>query len=521
MEEQKIYTLEGYSTKIAKNTFYSGLMRIWGILVSFFLTPYILHRLGVERFGIWAIVWVLTGYMSLMDMGLAASFIRHTSMYYVQNNMKSLKEMISSGLFFYMLLGILLLGCAILLAVPILYFFKISPALKPQVAFIIILSVINLVIANMSNVFNSIFYGLQRLDICFKITAAISLQIVLGTIFVLENGYGLEGLMYNYIFASLTLLIVGIIVSYKILGGLWTIKFSYIKIPMLKKLISFGFNLQFTQLAQIVSFHYDKILISYFLGISQVTYYELGSRFVQVLRAVSSFMIPAITPAASEIDIKEGKNMVWELYIRVSKYFILIGIPVFLFSVLEVNHIIFIWIGNYYYLTGNVVRILSIGFFLSLICTMVSSIVWGIGRVEMEFKRSIVTMVLNLSLSFILILKFGFLGAVFGTTISLVIGSIYFIKIFKDYFEKSSKEILSQFFKPGIAGLSATVSLFLIKKIFVETMFKNRIDAIISVGIKGLLFFLVYSGIILSIGYLNENDKALIKKMIPVFRNKR
>jgi len=92
--------VESYSSRIARNTFYNAIARILGMLVGFLLTPYILNHLGIELFGIWSIVWVLTGYIGLFDMGLSTSFVRHTSLYYAEGDRESLREMISSGLFF-------------------------------------------------------------------------------------------------------------------------------------------------------------------------------------------------------------------------------------------------------------------------------------------------------------------------------------------------------------------------------------------------------------------------------------
>jgi O-antigen/teichoic acid export membrane protein len=513
------YPEQGYISRIARNTFYNALARIWGMLVSFFLTPYILSRLGVEYFGIWSVVWILTGYMGLLDMGLSTSFVRHTSLYYAKGDREGLREMISSGLFFYAVMGALILVAIVVFTGPLLNFFNLRPALRGEATTAIILGVISLGISNLFNVFNSVLYGLQRLDISFKIAALSSLPLIIGTIFVLEKGYGLAGLMYNYIFASLVLLTSGGIMAYKILGDSWGIGFSYIKRSMLKKLFRFGFALQLGQLSQMVSLHYDKMLISHFLGVAQVTYYELGSRLTQMMRSLPAFMTSAVTPAASEMEVRQGRERVWELYIRGSKYLTIAGIPLFLFITLEARDIIFVWIGNDYPLSANVVRILSFGFFMNFICSMASSVVWGIGKVELELKRGLLTIALNLALSLMLILRYGFLGAVFGTTISLIIGSIYFLKIFKASFEKSGREVLSPFIKPGIAGFLAGGLIFVFERFFTETILKNRIDTIVSLGIKGIIFLIVYSGIILSIGYFDDYDRNLLRERIPILRH--
>ncbi|MCK4385432.1 MAG: hypothetical protein KAW52_04130, partial [candidate division Zixibacteria bacterium] len=56
------------SEKIIKNTLYNTIGKFWGILVVLFLTPYIVNRLGMERYGIWALLTSLVGYIGFLDL---------------------------------------------------------------------------------------------------------------------------------------------------------------------------------------------------------------------------------------------------------------------------------------------------------------------------------------------------------------------------------------------------------------------------------------------------------------------
>jgi O-antigen/teichoic acid export membrane protein len=491
---------DSYSDRITRNTFYNAIARVLGMLISFFLTPYILSHLGVEYFGIWSLVWVLTGYLGLLDLGLGTSFVRYTSLYYVKGEKENLRKMMNSGLFFYMVVNIFLLAAVLLFSGPILSFFNFPSGFKEKAAIAMILGVISLGLSNLFNVFNSVLYGFQRFDLSVKIGALVSIPLILGTIFVLESGYGLIGLMYNYVLASLFLLIAGAIITYKILGDMWKIGLFYIRGSMLKKLVRFGLTLQLSQLSQMVSFNYDKMLISHFLGVAQVTYYEIGSKLTMMMRSLPAFMTSAITPAASEMEIKRGLDKVWELYSRGTKYLLIAGLPLFLFVTLEAREVIFIWIGKDYELSTNVVRILSMGYFLNFICSMASSVTWGIGKVNIEFK-------------------FGFLGAAIGTSLSLTIGSIYFFRLFKVSFKKTSGEMLLPFLKPVIAGFASAAILFFVEKVAIMDFMGNRVEALLLLCLKGILFVFVYAVLLLSLKYLDDYDKALILEKTPVIKN--
>src|SRR5882762_7953282 len=47
------------------------------VAVGFFLSPFILHHLGDEAFGLWVLIFSLTGYYGLFDFGIRSSLIRY------------------------------------------------------------------------------------------------------------------------------------------------------------------------------------------------------------------------------------------------------------------------------------------------------------------------------------------------------------------------------------------------------------------------------------------------------------
>ena len=68
------------------------------LVVMFFLSPYIVHTLGVTEYGIWQLLTVLTGYMGLLDLGVRASTGRYIILYLGQNQHEKVDETIRTGL---------------------------------------------------------------------------------------------------------------------------------------------------------------------------------------------------------------------------------------------------------------------------------------------------------------------------------------------------------------------------------------------------------------------------------------
>src|ERR1700722_504424 len=86
------------------------------ILVGVFLSPFILHRLGDAAFGIWVLIFSLTGFYGIFDFGIRSSIIRYVSKYTATRDQDELNGLINTALFTYTCVGILslvitLVGC--------------------------------------------------------------------------------------------------------------------------------------------------------------------------------------------------------------------------------------------------------------------------------------------------------------------------------------------------------------------------------------------------------------------------
>ena len=76
------------------------------ILVGIFLSPFILHRLGDAAFGIWVLVFSITGYYGLFDLGIRSSIVRYVSKLTATDQREEIAKLINTSLFSYTCIGI-------------------------------------------------------------------------------------------------------------------------------------------------------------------------------------------------------------------------------------------------------------------------------------------------------------------------------------------------------------------------------------------------------------------------------
>jgi len=504
------------SQKIVRNTIYNAIGHFWGILVALGLIPYIIGHIGIERYGVWAIIGVLTGYFGLLDCGIRTSFVKYIAEYYAKKEYKNINQVVNTGLIFYLSFAVMVITLAFFIINPLLRFFKIPQALYSEAVFILLLGIILFAVSSALSVFGSIQGGLQRMDISNKLAIAISIPNIVGTIFFLERGYGLSGLMINNAIVLLISSVANIIIAFKLLPKL-RVRPSLFNKETFKKLFSFGYKLQASKIAVLIGTQMDKLLITYFLNLSLVTFYQLGSNIINLTRSIPVLIISAIVPATSEIYARKEIGKLQELYLKSCKYLVVLALPLTFFITINASLIILCWVNAQYEKSVLVVQILAIGYFLNIFTGPGNLVLQGMGKPEYQMRASLIHCTLNLFFSIILIIKFGYIGVIVGTTLALSIGAVYFIHLANRELQVSFNKLVAIIYPPVIASICASFANFGFN--YLVTFFilsHNRLMNISILALNGLIFTMVYFIIIFLTHYFTEEDKNLLTEVLSL-----
>src|SRR5437879_1038019 len=70
--------------------------------VGFLLTPYVLHHLGDEAFGLWVLVVTVVGYYGLFDGGVRSSILRYASRHKALGDQQGANEVVATAFYYYL-----------------------------------------------------------------------------------------------------------------------------------------------------------------------------------------------------------------------------------------------------------------------------------------------------------------------------------------------------------------------------------------------------------------------------------
>ncbi len=417
---------QSLSHKIIRNTAYNIVGRFWGILVVLFLTPYIIRHIGIERFGLWSIAGVITGYFGLLDFGVGMSFVKYIAEFYTKKQFDKISQIVSTGFVFYSLLTVLIIGFSVFFIKPIIVIFKIPPYLANEAVFVLLVGISVFTCANAFSPFGAIQTGLQRMDIQNKIGIITSILNILGTVFFLEKGYGLPGLMVNNAIIFIISCILNVAAAYKIFPEMKFNPYIFNK-EMFNKLFKFGFKIQIAKIAGVIAGQTNKLLIAYFLSISLVAFYHLGNSVVYYAISISALFVSALMPAFSEMEAKGERQKLTEAYLMTTRYLAIFVAPFFVFLIISAFNLMSAWMGQGYEKSALIIQILALSYALNTIAQVAVSICMAIGRPQVLAVSSVVIIALNLVLSIVFIKIFGFMGSALGNLFAINIGTLYFL----------------------------------------------------------------------------------------------
>lgn len=508
----------GTGLKVARNTVYNTLGRVWFLVIGIFLTPYIVEHIGVERYAVWALVGVVTNYFGLLDFGIGTSFVKYISEFYTNKDYKNINKIINTGFFSYLVFAACILASAYFLLDPMLALLKVPAILYDEARFVFFTAIIVFCASNAIGVFIAVLSGLQRMDITNKIAVYASAAAVAGTVFAIERGYGLRGLIINNAVVFMLNSVMYVAAAYKLLPQI-RFRIFDCDMRMFRRMFSFGFKVQVSHISGTITAQTDKILITVFLAIGLVTYYQLGAGVINSAMALPAILVSALIPAFSEIEARGERSRLIESYLRSTKYLSFLTIPLFVFVAVSAERIMFVWMGLGYSMSAVVIRILAAAYLINMLARVSGALCMAIEKPGYMMNASIIMIFSNIGLSVLFIKLFGFSGAAWGTFAAVNLGTVFFMWRLHEYLDISLGKYAGVSAPFLFSSLISGGCLFLLD-IAISGFLPGagRAVHLSALIISASVFLAIYLVCVKYSGAFSDDDSDFLKEKMPFLR---
>jgi O-antigen/teichoic acid export membrane protein len=497
--------------KLIRNVLFSGLRNVLLWPISFLLIPFILSKIGTAGYGTWAVFLTVINLTGLVDLGLAGTLTKQVAEHYAHDDCNSLTQIINSSLIIYGSIAIaaitvLLLGERSFLP----WLFQNTSSTQREIlgTWHIVLLVIAINILTIP--LYSVLTGLQRMDLTTAV-AAVSTVFMAGlTLILLWLGWGVRGLAWTYLLAGLLNLVIFAWIVHRLLPRALVRRFSW-EWSRIREILGFGLQLYVTQMAVVLQSQVEKLYLARLMGVVPVGWYNIAADVGQKARRIPDLLLAPVMAAASELDARRDERRMEELYHRLHKYLSFVVVPLTFYFGFVAGRFVDLWLGPQLHVVAMPLVALLWVNLLNLSTGPGALILVGRGLLKPGVNATIVGMILIVTLSFGLIYKLGFSGAVLGILIAVVVATVLFFYWFYRTTRYPFRRILREaYLKPAACSLGALA----IVMAAASPSHLGWAGLAAQAGVFGILYL---SGLLLT-GFFDLVDLSQVETLLPFAR---
>ncbi len=408
-----------------KNLGSSWLGVVLTFMVGLFLSPFILHKLGDDAFGLWVLIFSITGYYGICDFGIRSSVVKYVAQFEAVGDRNRLTRIVNVSIFVYSCVatGLLCLLCISTFYLNVL--FRIAPSFLHTAKVLFLMVGAAVAVGFPLSVFTGILEGLQKFYFVNVVQAATTLLRVLLIVIALNHGCGLLTVAFITVFLPL--------VSYLIYAWrvmcLTDLQFGlrYVDGATFRLMYHYS-SLSFMSIVAFrLRFQTDAIIIGAMVSSSAITYFSVGSKLVSYSLLFITGVGEMLTPMFSQLHATNDQRRLRKLVVIGNRACAFIVLPISATLLVLGKGIIDVWVGPRYEASYVIMAILVIPSMLCYVQGGSRQMLYGIGEHKALAVVSLCEGVVNIILSVVLIHIWGIVGDAIGTAIPLAITSTLFL----------------------------------------------------------------------------------------------
>ena len=399
-----------------------------GMLTSLLLVPLTIDYLSTDTYGTWLTISSVVAMLAFFDVGIGNGLRNKFSEAVANQNTVLARSLVSTTFAIFGAIQVTVIGFFLLVVqyVPWQRIFNTSLDNK-QLQSVVLLTVIAIAIKLVLDILSYILYALQE-------PSLVSFMSLIGNVIILGGTYGLTRFTTGNLF-YLAAVTVGSPIVVMLFGGLILYRrklrayrptFRLVNFTHAGGLLSLGYKFFVIQMAVLVIFYTDNLIIAQLFGPSEVTTYNVAFRY---FNAASTIFYIAITPywsAFTEAAVKSDTVWMIQTYRYLQKLWLGLVMAIIVMIVIA-GPVYSLWIGR----RVTVPYVLNICMGLSVIVAcwnnVTVAVINGTGKIRLQLYYSLAAAVINIPLAVLFgkLLHLGSAGVILATSVSLLFGSVF------------------------------------------------------------------------------------------------
>ena len=410
---------------LAHNTLLNLAGQLIPLILGVIAIPFIVRGLGVERFGLLSLAWVILGYFTIFDLGLGRATTKYVAEALGKDEREQIPGLIWTAAAAQGALGVL--GALILVGVTpfvVAHVLHVPPVLVGEAKAVFYLLGVAIPVVMVSSSFSGCLEAAQRFDFANIVRIPSSAGTFLVPLIGLALGLKLPGIVALILALRLLALLAFGLFALRAVPELRTFAADFGIFP---RLFAYGGWITAANILGPMLQYVDRFAVASLISLGAVAYYTAPFDMVTRLGIIPGSLVMTLFPAFSTLGASR-KDDVQRLYVRSMKYLLLVTGPTVLLLLGLAGVIIAAWLGpDFAAQSTQVFRILLLGALVGAVAPISASLLQGLGRPDIIPKLYLVELPLNTALVLLLVHRMGLVGAALSFALrTLVDASLLF-----------------------------------------------------------------------------------------------
>ena len=402
-----------------KNVFSNWLGLVLRGVISFLLTPILIHSLGDFTFGLWVLVMSVVDYAGILDLGIRPTLHRFVGRLTGTGDRQGLNEVVATAVGVSSIMGIVvvLLTLASLPIVP--RFFSMQGAGAADFRSLLLLLGLNLGVLFPGRVLGAYLCGLQRFDLYNAVDVGTALLRGAAIVVILHFGAGVVGVALVTLVTSV-LLLGGNFICVRRVDPQVSMNPRQVTWARARELAAYSFYLLLTTAGDYLRFYTDSIVIARLLSVALITPFSVAGRLMDYFKAVAMGLTGPLMPRMSWLEGQGKSTDLQSVFLRGTRAAALLSLFIGLLLGIDGKALLGIWVGPRFVSSYNLLLVLTVAYVVTLVQYPSNALLYALNRHQALGFWTLAEGAANLVLSIHWARSLGLVGVALGTAVPMV-----------------------------------------------------------------------------------------------------
>jgi len=378
---------------LVRNISFDLVARVGYLASRVCIPPFVLARVGLSGYGLWSAVFVIVSYVGISSIGFTSAYVKLVAEYVGRGDTRKANSILSTGLLICGLVCAALLAALVFALPHVLRWFSVPRLLQEDARYVFLLVVGIHSCDVVFSVYKAALAGCQKILevqciwVCDYVLEAVLIFWLVGT------GHGVRGLADAFAISTGASIVIAGLVAHRQTPWLH-ISPRFVSRESWRTLLRFGGVLQFGALLAQAMATVERVIAAPLIGLDAVGLLDIGAKLPRMSAFIPGAFVNAFLPASSFLhaglaDSSQGKQVLRQLYLKGSRYTIVLAATMLGFIATAALPILTVWMGRIYPGTVYLMVIFSIQQHFDCMTGPGTSILSGLGRPWQEFAYTV------------------------------------------------------------------------------------------------------------------------------------